>query len=154
MQRFSGGRFSCWCDVDESGIVLCACLGAAKTREANAWLSGVFALRYLGWEFALKRRLQRVADVEDDASILVLIVIAALATVVFARSDPLPREEPTSQGPALDKFRAAISLWSDVVIWLLSPTNLAFGFGAQEHKSMRNSRVGPTGQIDVHCYIS
>ncbi|CAK8992308.1 unnamed protein product [Durusdinium trenchii] len=114
----------------------------AKTREANAWLSGVFALRYLGWEFALKLLTSLIQYFkQDDASILVLIVIAALATVVFARSDPLPREEPTSQGPALDKFRAAISLWSDVVIWLLSPTNLAFGFGAAFMNGYFNAEV-------------
>lgn len=115
----------------------------AKAREATAWLAGVFALRYLGWEFALKLLTSLIQySKQDDISIVVIITIGAIATAVFAFGNPLPREETSAQrGQVLGKLQAALSLWPDVVIWLLSPTNLAFGFGAAYMNGYFNAEV-------------
>ena len=114
----------------------------AKTREATAWLSGVFALRYLGWEFSLKLLTAVIQYFhQDGVSIIVIIAVGFIATTVFAFGNPLPREEAAPPGQVLGKLQAAVSLWPDVVIWLLSPTNLAFGFGAAYMNGYFNAEI-------------
>ncbi|CAJ1436043.1 unnamed protein product [Effrenium voratum] len=115
----------------------------AHRQQATSWLAGVFAVRYLGWELSLKLFVSLVQYFgQVNLSIIALIAMATLATVVFAACDNLPKEvQKDPPGQMLGKLRSALALWPDATIWLLSPTNLAFGFGSAYMNGYFNSEI-------------
>lgn len=136
-----------------------ATLMASRTggdRQAvTAGLAGSFAFVYLAAEVATKVCFSALQSLGLSGRLVgaVFTAVAALATAMMTRALPVasdgggalaqealsPRGRPLGRqrlqrreltvGPA-DKVLAAARMWGDPVIWLLSPTNLAFGFCA------------------------
>jgi len=96
-------------------------------------LSSTFAMVFLGQECLWKvlfTVLSKYAEIHYFPLFLIYGTLAAVATVgMFLANDARPRVSAASQ-PICAKALAALSLWSDPKIWLLSGNNFTFGFCA------------------------
>lgn len=116
-----------------------------ETREAvTGDLSGKFAFIYLFFEVGSKLAFSGLQELKVEPWLIGLLyfVVAALAMMGMSRVYKL-----TSGSPAagiMDKIGAVTSLWSDPLIWLLSPTNLTFGFCAAFMNGYVNANYSKT----------
>mmetsp|Transcript_53126 Transcript_53126/g.99570 ORF Transcript_53126/g.99570 Transcript_53126/m.99570 type:complete len:430 (+) Transcript_53126:66-1355(+) len=105
-----------------------------EEKACTAWLSGIFAVRYLAWEFAVKLLVSVVQYAEKERlSIAAVSALAIVATAVFVRYEALPGDQERQgiqASQVFDKLVSVVALWPDPSIWLLSPTNIVFGFGS------------------------
>jgi len=112
---------------------LAAATGQSR-EETTARLAGQFASVYLALEVASKLGFSglRLLDVDVWQAGALYFALGALALLLMTRvydlESPRAADEPVAEPTS--KLTAAISLWSDPVVWLLAPTNLAFGFCA------------------------
>jgi len=108
---------------------LAAATGQSREAMTGA-LSGQFAFVYLIFEVASKlgfSGLQRL-NIQPALIGVVYLLLGGLATLCMTRVYRL-QSQSAAVSP-LAKVWAVTSLWSDPLIWLLSPTNLTFGFAA------------------------
>ena len=116
---------------------------SGKSRDkATADLSGQFAFSYLLLEVLSKLgfSLLQTLGMEVWSIAAVYFLVAMLSLVLMqAWIYDLPSTAASPAKP-LDKALAAISLWSDPVVWLLAPTNLSFGFCAAYMNGFVNAR--------------
>jgi len=126
-----------------SSVAALAAADPGRDRDvSSAELSGGFATIYLGLEVVSKLGFSALQALGLGAELVALgyflIGAAALAGATSAYdlspSGGLvgPRGVDAGRAPAAAtaKVTAAVSLWSDPVLWLLAPTNLTFGFCA------------------------
>lgn len=102
-----------------------------ETREAvTGNLSGKFAFIYLAFEVGSKLAFSGLQELKLDPWLIgaLYFVVASLSLVSTTRIFQLGTQSPRAS--VLAKLGAVTSLWSDPMIWLLSPTNLTFGFCA------------------------
>jgi len=99
----------------------------------TAQLSSTFAIIFLGQECLWKvlfTLLTKYAELEFLVAFLIYGALASLATVgMFFGKDARPKVSATAQ-PLCAKASAALNLWSDPKIWLVSGNNITFGFCA------------------------
>jgi len=102
-------------------------------QAITAQMSSSFAMWYLGQECFWKVFFTLLTSPDYiNAGFLpgfmLYAVLAAIATVIlFFSKDVRPNAE-ASRGPACARAAAAFNLWSDPKIWLLSGSNITFGF--------------------------
>eukprot|EP00416_Gambierdiscus_australes_P020384 CAMPEP_0171063600 /NCGR_PEP_ID=MMETSP0766_2-20121228/5769_1 /TAXON_ID=439317 /ORGANISM="Gambierdiscus australes, Strain CAWD 149" /LENGTH=440 /DNA_ID=CAMNT_0011519535 /DNA_START=49 /DNA_END=1367 /DNA_ORIENTATION=+ len=111
------------------------------TREAaTSSLAGMFASMFLTFEVGSKlfySGMQQL-NVEAWAISLAYVALGLLSWAMMSSVRSL-----SSKRMVVDPFAkvwAVTSLWSDPTIWLLAPTNLAFGFSAAFMNGFVNSR--------------
>jgi len=111
-----------------------------EPREAiTGTLSGQFAAIYLIGEVGSKlgfTALQKVGVLPWQIGFIYTALGAAGLFGMLAAKD-LHSSNPVAR--PLDKVGAVVSLWPDPLIWLLSPTNLTFGFSAAFMNSYVNA---------------
>jgi len=116
-----------------------------EEKAVTARLSGVFAVRYLAWEFAVKLLVSLVQSLQlEGLSIAAVGVLAVVATAIFSRYEALPGEQerqPVQRNQVVEKLASVVALWPDPLIWLLSPTNIAFGFGSAFMNGYFNAEI-------------
>jgi len=115
---------------------------AGESREAvTGSLSGLFAAIYLVGEVGSKLGFTLLQKVHVTAWQIGFIYAglgaAALAGMTMALD--LRASTPVATARPLAKVVAVVSLWHDPLIWLLSPTNLTFGFSAAFMNSYVNA---------------
>jgi len=121
-----GAFFGAICEQisDSTGIPL-----ASLTAE----LSSTFAIVFLGQECFWKvlfTLITKYGKLSFMVAFLIYAGLAGIATVVmFLAKDARPKVSATSQ-PVCTKALAALNLWSDPKIWLVSGMNFTFGFCA------------------------
>mmetsp|Transcript_80996 Transcript_80996/g.153633 ORF Transcript_80996/g.153633 Transcript_80996/m.153633 type:complete len:437 (+) Transcript_80996:61-1371(+) len=104
-----------------------------QSREAmTASLGGTFAFVYLVCEVVAKMLFSGLQELGLCTWHIGLCYtcIGALAFVMMTRAERLFVPSQSAPVRPMAKVLAAASLWSDPIIWLLSPTNLTFGFSA------------------------
>mmetsp|Transcript_13915 Transcript_13915/g.33174 ORF Transcript_13915/g.33174 Transcript_13915/m.33174 type:complete len:423 (-) Transcript_13915:90-1358(-) len=119
-------------------------LAAAEDQPrtaATASLAGNFAFMYLLCEVGSKLGYSALQQfgVEPWAIGLVYVGLGGLAWVATFWVTSLEVDGQTVN--PLSKVWAVTSLWSDANIWLLSPTNLSFGFAAAFMNGYVNSNI-------------
>jgi len=103
------------------------------TRESvNTELATQFAFYYLLFEFVAKVAWTGLMLLELSVAVtgLLFVLLAVGSTYATTRVMDLKPEESEPEKPVLEKLFATVRLWSDVRIWLLSPTNITFGVAA------------------------
>jgi len=129
------GAGTLWTGQGAFFSVICERLAEASCRPLQAVtseLSASFALFYLGEEcfWKVMFTILQMCGLSDIACFLLYGALAGVATIVLAFSnDARPRIPPPSAGMCT-KACAAVTLWSDPKIWLISGNNIAFGFCA------------------------
>lgn len=105
-----------------------ATLTEKPKEEYTASLSSTFSIIYLTTEVIAKVGISLLqARWQADSVAWVFFAIAAAFAFASMWLKDLPGAPQTS---AFQRCTGAVAMWGDPVIWLLSPTNLAFGFGA------------------------
>mmetsp|Transcript_48594 Transcript_48594/g.150487 ORF Transcript_48594/g.150487 Transcript_48594/m.150487 type:complete len:432 (+) Transcript_48594:56-1351(+) len=102
-----------------------------ETREAvTGDLAGKFAFVYLLFEVGSKLAFSGLQGLGLPPALIgfLFLAVGALALLGMTRVYKLTAQSP--RVAILAKLGAVTSLWSDPLIWLLSPTNLTFGFCA------------------------
>lgn len=129
------GAGTLWTGQGAFFSVICAELASAESRplgDITTELSSTFALFYLGQECFWKVMFtcMQLAGVSDIIGFLSYGVLAFVATVGLAVApDAKPRVPPPRAGIFTRTF-AALKLWKDPKLWLVSCNNFAFGFAA------------------------
>lgn len=100
--------------------------------DATARLAGDFAAIYLAGEVLSKAGFSGLQALGMGAPMLGLVfcVLGCASWALTYKIYDLRPAVKQDDEPLLGKLGAAVALWSDPVIWLLAPTNLAFGFCA------------------------
>eukprot|EP00929_Paragymnodinium_shiwhaense_P018583 TRINITY_DN12951_c0_g1_i13.p1 TRINITY_DN12951_c0_g1~~TRINITY_DN12951_c0_g1_i13.p1 ORF type:complete len:2127 (+),score=337.51 TRINITY_DN12951_c0_g1_i13:514-6381(+) len=118
-----------------------------ETREAwTARLFGNFAWVFLVFEVLSKAAFSVLQGAHLTPTIIGIIFtgLSALSVVLLTNTRPLNLFERSmsdgERGPC-SKLFAAARLWADARIWLLSPTNLAFGFCAAYMNGYVNAKL-------------
>lgn len=112
-----------------------------SSDEATADLSGQFAFSYLLLEVLSKLGFSLLQTLGMEVwSIAAVYFLVALLSLVLMQAWIYDLPSTASPAKPLDKALAAISLWSDPVVWLLAPTNLSFGFCAAYMNGFVNAR--------------
>jgi len=102
-----------------------------ERQQATAGLAGSFAFVYLALEVASKVGFSVLQKVQLDLGLIALVyLVVGVASLAMMAGIIDFRTETKEEVNPLSKLLSATSLWSDPVIWLLAPTNLAFGFSA------------------------
>lgn len=103
------------------------------TAELTTELAGTFAIWYLSCEVVAKV-LATVFVTYVELSIPTVFYlysgVALVSAIVFLLVKPVSSTKIPSAVGFLDKLMAALRLWPDPKIWLMSFTNLTFGFCA------------------------
>lgn len=116
-------------------------------EQVSAELSGVFAFWYLLFELVGKLGFSGLLYFGLTASQVGILFtsLGALATVFLWRdggdSIGALNAPAISETNGQSKLLATVSLWKDPLIWILSPTNLAFGFMSAFMNGFVNSNV-------------
>lgn len=131
------GAGSLWTAQGAFFGAICGQISEATGRllqDVTAQLSSTFAFIFLGQECFWKV-LYTLLTAEDFANIsnfIIMLVYGGLATVasvvMFLGNDARPKT--ATNAPICTKATAALSMWSDPKIWLLSGSNFTFGFGS------------------------
>eukprot|EP00929_Paragymnodinium_shiwhaense_P020386 TRINITY_DN13610_c0_g1_i1.p1 TRINITY_DN13610_c0_g1~~TRINITY_DN13610_c0_g1_i1.p1 ORF type:complete len:437 (-),score=85.53 TRINITY_DN13610_c0_g1_i1:532-1842(-) len=104
-----------------------------EPRETlTASLAGKFAMVYLVLEVASKLFFSFLQTQNVDTWIIGVVFsgLAMLSLGMMLKTKDIGRQAQPVRVDPLAKLFAAASLWSDPIIWLLSPTNFVFGFCA------------------------
>ena len=102
-----------------------------QSREnATAELSSQFAFYYLLLEVFSKLGFSGLQALGLQVSQIGLIYFGAGVLSLIGMTQVYDFRSAASDADPLSKALAAASLWSDPTLWLLAPTNLAFGFCA------------------------
>eukprot|EP00401_Gymnodinium_catenatum_P029169 CAMPEP_0117485624 /NCGR_PEP_ID=MMETSP0784-20121206/15060_1 /TAXON_ID=39447 /ORGANISM="" /LENGTH=443 /DNA_ID=CAMNT_0005280215 /DNA_START=9 /DNA_END=1340 /DNA_ORIENTATION=- len=130
------GAGTLWTGQGAFFSVICERLADARSRrplqEITSELAATFALFYLGEECFWKVLFTVLQSngVSNLACFVFYGALAGLATLVLATSNDARPRNPAPQGRICAKAMAAVKLWSDPKIWLISGNNIAFGFSA------------------------
>jgi len=118
-----------------------------QTREeVTGNLAGQFAAIYLVGEVGSKlgfTALQKINVLPWQIG-MVYTALGAAAMLGMLTTLDLPSSSNVAVARPLDKVKAVVSLWCDPLIWLLSPTNLTFGFSAAFMNSYVNANFAST----------
>jgi len=102
-------------------------------QSLTAQLASTFAMFYLGQECfwkALFTVLSKYAELSNLLLFVIYGVLALIATVVMFLAEDAKPKTAAARGPLCGRAAAALTLWSDPKIWLLSGSNVTFGFSA------------------------
>ena len=114
---------------------------SGQTREdATAELSSQFAFYYLLLEVFSKLGFSGLQALGLQVSQIGLIYFATGALSLIGMTQVYDFRSSSEAPDPLSKALAAVSLWSDPTLWLLAPTNLAFGFCAAYMNGFVNAR--------------
>jgi len=105
--------------------------GEGKTKvEVNGDIAGSFAFWYLVTECIAKAGFTGFLSlgIPTTQGFYMFAALAAIVTAVFGFLPAPKAAQPVGQASLCGKALGAIELWSDPKIWLLSFTNLTFGF--------------------------
>jgi len=104
---------------------------SGQTREAaTSGLAGNFAFSYLAGEVGSKLGFSTLQALQVDPCLIGVLYTAVSAMAMVFMVPVYSLDAPSKTVNPFAKVWAAASLWGDPVIWLLSPTNLTFGFCA------------------------
>jgi len=141
-----GGYFT------ESSSLLAEANGAVP-EETTSSLSGSFAAIFLIGEVGCKLIFSALQKLGLQPWVISLLfsALGVLATLGMTQTHDFKRDRNgETTVSSLHKVFAVVSLWRDPMIWLLSPTNLAFGFAAAFMNSYANSTfVVPELGVDL-----
>jgi len=115
----------------------------SQNRESiNSQLATTFAFYYLLLEVVAKIMwsLLMLAGASADVTGWIYVVLAAMSAYAMTWICDI-RSEAKAERPVLAKLMGAVHLWSDVRIWLISPTNITFGFAAAYLNGVFNATV-------------
>mmetsp|Transcript_53346 Transcript_53346/g.95747 ORF Transcript_53346/g.95747 Transcript_53346/m.95747 type:complete len:436 (+) Transcript_53346:133-1440(+) len=147
-------------------------LNQAGLQDQGVSLAGMFAGIYLLGEFLLKALYTVFDYIFPSLSYLSTTACLCLASVVASAVatflDPLKEESAKHDlhsdrvgQMTLQKISDFISLWRSPLIWLLSPTNIAFGFGSaylngafNQYVAAPSVGVGPLGAFGAMTVLS
>lgn len=133
--------------------------------QVSGELAGEFAIYYLAFEFACKLGFSVLQGLGLEAWVvgIVYTCISIISLVMMARIGKLTVEAESEAEGGASKFLAVVRLWSDPMIWLLSPTNIAFGFSSAYLGGHFNAQfltpelgkgaVGAMGALVVACAV-
>jgi len=129
------------------GVVLSKIVQTVSDQEGldeadvSAELWGKFGLYFLGWECVMRAATTGLLklNVGKDAIFFLFAVFALLSSLAWHFFTPAGCDPPPSGANMCKKVAEAVSLWSQVKLWLLQFTNLTFGFAA----AWNASYVGP-----------
>jgi len=103
---------------------------SGSSREAaTSNLATSFASLYLGFEVASKLAFSALRALGLDVWVIGALYTSLGAAALLSMERVHDVGSPGTREPKA-KLAAAVSLWSDPVIWLLAPTNLAFSFSS------------------------
>jgi hypothetical protein len=111
---------------------LAEALGEEPASVTNR-LASTFAVWYLGLEMAFKASftaLTQFGGMSNGTGFAIYAVLASLATVGMAFANDAPPTRTPARGSFCAKALGALSMWTDPKIWLISGSNIAFGFSA------------------------
>jgi len=111
---------------------LAEALGEEPASVTNR-LASTFAIWYLGLEMAFKASftaLTQFGGMSNGTGFAVYAVLAFLATVCIAVGNDAPPMQTPARASFCGKALGALSMWTDPKIWLISGSNIAFGFSA------------------------
>jgi len=123
-----------------------------EPREAiNSELTTQFAFYYLLFELIAKVlwSLLMMVGLSVQSTALLYALLALGSTYAMTLVIDLKPEAKPEEKAALSKLSGTVRLWSDVRIWLLSPTNITFGVASAFLNGYFNANVakkvlGPT----------
>jgi MFS family permease len=101
-----------------------------ERQSLTASLGGLFAAFYLGGEVTAKLTWSALdaLKVPGTGVACIFAVVGGLATLLMTRSLDLHLAGPAAK--STNKLKAVASLWKDPVLFLVSGSNLTFGFSA------------------------
>jgi len=114
----------------ETGDQLAAITGETP-QAVKAKLAGDFSKWYLLFEVLAKvgfTLLQQILSLAPAVVSLLYLVLGIISVVVLSSVEDLKVQ--SIGGTTYERITSVVSLWSDPLIWLLSPVNLTFGFCA------------------------
>jgi len=123
----------------DSSALLAEATGGAR-EEMTSSLAGSFAAIYLSGEVGSKLLFSALQKTGLQPWLISLLysTLGFLATLGMTQAHNLKRDSNGQTTRPLHKVFAVVSLWRDPLIWLLSPTNLTFGFAAAYMNSYVN----------------
>lgn len=118
-------------------------------EAATSELAAEFAFWYLLTEVAGKllfsflqvRKIMEVGQIGMLFTVMSVVSMCCLLCIDDLKREPkADAREAAGKKGAFDKLFAAVRLWTDPRIWLLSPTNITFGFSAAYLNGYFNAR--------------
>jgi hypothetical protein len=111
---------------------LAEALGEEPASMTNK-LASTFAIWYLSLEMGFKAfftALTQFGGMSNGTGFAIYAVLAFLATVAIALGNDAPPTQTPTRAGFCAKALGAVSMWTDPKIWLISGSNIAFGFSA------------------------
>jgi len=106
--------------------------GDGDVSKVTSELSSSFAMWYVGCECVFKAAFSafQLVGMSTEVGFIVYAIIALISTVAILFAADAPSKVQGTKPGFCDKALAAVALWSDPKIWLISGSNIAFGFSA------------------------